>query len=521
MMKRPIESACLLLIVLFALADRSFAQAPTVGSTPAAPQGAQATQLLLSGRTGQTGSVRTTELPIPGATTSVNTINPAVQVQGPYTGSVQSRTNVLASGKLSLREAIQRGLDYNLGAISQTQAVMQSRGQRRSALSSLLPNLNAYTSETVQQINLLAIGLGTGSIFPIGVHVPSVVGPFNFFDLRGTLNQTVFDRTALYNYRSTVETVRANQLWAQDARDLIVLAVGGAYLQVIAARAKAEASRAELETDEALYQQTLQQRRAGVVAQTDLNRSQIQALTEKQRLVSLENDLSKQKINLARMTGLPVDAQFDLSDDVPFSPEPPITLEKALQLAMEQRADLRASEAQVRAAERSVSAARAERIPSASVRGDYGVLGINPAQSHGTFSVTGRVDIPIWKGGRTEGDIQQAEAALGQRTAEREDVIRQIESDVRNAYLDLEAAKSQVEVAMTNIRVSQENLVLTRQRYDAGVSNNVEVVQSQESIATAQSDYINSVFAHNLAKLALLRAIGNAPEKLQQFLVVH
>jgi outer membrane protein TolC len=520
-MKRPIDSACLLLIVLFALANRSFAQTPAVGATSTPAQGAQATQLPLSGRTGQTGSVRTTELPIPGATTSVNTINPAVQVQGPYTGSVQPKTNVLASGKLSLREAIQRGLEYNLGAISQTQAVMQSRGQSRSSLSALLPNLNAYTSETVQQINLLAIGLGTGSIFPAGVRIPTVVGPFHFFDLRATLNQTIFDRTALYNYRSTVETVRANQLWAQDARDLIVLAVGGAYLQVIAAQAKVESSRAQLETGEALYQQALQQRRAGVIAQTDLNRSQIEALTEKQRLVSLENDLSKQKINLARMTGLPVDAHFDISDDVPFSPEPPITLEKALQLAMEQRADLRASEAQVRAAERSVAAARGERIPSASVRGDYGVLGINPAQSHGTFSVTGRVDIPIWKGGRIEGDIQQAEAALSQRTAEREDIIRQIESDVRNAYLDLEATKSQVEIAMTNIGVSQENLVLTRQRYDAGVSDNVAVVQSQESIATAQSDYINSVFAHNLAKLALLRATGNAPDRLSQFLVVH
>jgi outer membrane protein TolC len=460
-------------------------------------------------------------LPTPGTTTSVNTINPAVQVQGPYTGSVQAKATVLTTGKLSFREAIQRGLDYNLGAISQNRAVLQSRGQSRSALSSLLPNVNAYTSETVQQINLLAIGLGTGSIFPIGRSIPSVVGPFNFFDLRATLNQTVFDRTALYNYRSSVETVRANQLWAQDARDLIVLAVGGAYLQVISAQAKVESARAQLETDEALYQQTLQQRRAGIVAQTDLNRSQIQALTEKQRLVSLENDLSKQKINLARMTGLPVDAKFDISDDIPFSPEPPLSLEEALKLAMEQRADLRAAEAQVRAAERALSAARSERIPSASIRGDYGVLGINPAQSHGTFVVTGRVDIPIWKGGRTEGDIQQAEAVLGQREAERQDVVRQIESDVRNAYLDLEASRNQVEVAMTNIRVSEENLTLTRQRYDAGVSDNVTVVQSQESVATAHTDYLNSVFAHNLAKLALLRATGNAPERLSQFLAVH
>jgi outer membrane protein TolC len=204
-----------------------------------------------------------------------------------------------------------------------------------------------------------------------------------------------------------------------------------------------------------------------------------------------------------------------------LSPAPPLTLEAALRLALEQRADLRAAEAQVRAAEKALSAARAERLPSVSVRGDYGVIGTTPGQSHGTFSATGTLHVPIWHGGRTAGNIEQAEAVLAQRQAELEDVAAQIDSDVRNAYLDMEAAASQVEVALRNTHVTEENLVLTRQRFEAGVSDNVEVVQAQESVATAQLDYINSVFAHNVAKLSLARAVGAAADRLAQFLNIQ
>jgi len=484
-------------------------------SRPAAPADRpQAVQLPVSGRTSQTGSVTAGQAAIPGTTTSVTTINPVIQAQGPYTGSAEAAK---LPGSLSLREAVQRGLEYNLGAVGQTQAARQAQGQSRVARSVLLPNVVGTLSETVQQINLKALGFRVQQPIP-GFTIPTIVGPFNFFDLRATLAQTVLDFTALNNYRSSKETLRANELFAEDARDLVALAVGGAYLQVIAAQARVDASRAQLATADALYDQALQQRNVGLVAQTDVNRSQIQALTERQRLLSLENDLARQKLNLARMIGLPLGEPLQLADPVPFSPAPAITLENALKQAFELRSDLRAAQAQVRAAERALAAARAERLPSLSVRGDYGVIGTNPAQSHGTFAVVGTLRFPIWEGGRAEGDIQQAEAALAQREAELEDTMGRVESDVRNAYLDLESAARQVDVAMTNIQVAQENLDLTRQRFDAGVSDNVAVVQSQESVAAAQLDYINSVFAHNVGKLALARAIGNAAEGLDKFL---
>jgi outer membrane protein TolC len=264
-----------------------------------------------------------------------------------------------------------------------------------------------------------------------------------------------------------------------------------------------------------------QQRAVGLVAQIDVNRSRVQMLTQQQRLTSLENDLAKQKINLARMLGLPPNEHYELADDVPFAAAPKISLEDALKQAFAERWDIKAAEAQLRAAERARSAARAERLPSVSLSADYGAIGVTPDHSHGTFSVVGSLKFPIWQGGRIEGDIQQADAALAQRQAELEDLRGHVEADVRNAYLDLEAARSQVEVAQENLRVTQENLKLTRQRFDAGVSDNVDVVQSQESVASAELDYINGVFAHNVAKLSLARAMGEANEKLGQFLEVR
>jgi outer membrane protein TolC len=327
--------------------------------------------------------------------------------------------------------------------------------------------------------------------------------------------------TAWNNYRSAKENLRANEFSSKDARDLVVLAVGGAYLQVIAAAARVISVRAQLETANALYQQTSQQRSAGLVAQIDVNRSRIQMLTQQQRLASLQNDLGKQKINLARMTGLPPNDRYDVVDDFPFRAAPAIAMEDALKQAFSQRSDLKAAEAQVRAAERSRSAARAERLPSLSLSADYGAIGTNPSESHGTFSVVGSLKFPIWQSGRIEGDIEQASAALSQRQAELEDLRGQVEADVRKVYLDLEAARTQVEVATENLQVTKENLSLTRQRYEAGVIDNVEVVQALESVAGAELDYINSVFSHNLTKLSLARAIGGAKESLGQFLKVQ
>ena len=495
--------------LLFALCTLAYAQAPPPPGTPAA-------QVPLSGRTGQTGSVNAVQTPVPGVTSSVNTLNTSVQVQGPYAGSVAGTAKPF-SGKLSLREAVARGLEYNLGTEGLTQAMRQARGQARVARSSLLPNLNGYLREAVQQTDLTALGFRFNIHFP-GISIPSIVGPFNYFDLRATLTQTVADLTALNNYRSAQELVKANEAALRDARDLVVLAAGGAYLQVMAAEARVRSAQAQIDTAQALFKQTQERRAVGLNPQIDVNRSQVQLQTQQQRLMSLENDLAKQKINLARLVGLPVNDNYEITDDIPYSPAPDLTLEQALKQAYENRADLQSAEAQVRAAERARSATRWEHLPSLALSADYGAIGINPGQSHGTFTVVGTLRIPIWQGGRTEGETQEADAALGQRRAELEDVRGRIEADVRDAFLDLKTAANQLEVARNNQSVARQTLDLTRQRFEAGIAEALEVTQAQESVVSADLDYITSVFAHNLSKVALARAIGKAEERLGQFL---
>ena len=499
-------AACL---AIFGTPSRILAQAPSQSG-----QHALATQLPLSGRSGGNASVTATEAPIARTTNSVTTINPSVQVQGPYTGSTATHS---FSGKLSLRDAIDRGLSYNLGASNLNNAVRQAQGQNQVVRSALLPNVSGYLAENLAQTNLAAQGLRVHIPIP-GFNFPTIVGPYNNIDLRGNVTQSVFDLTAWNNYRSSSDTVHAAQFSARDARDAVVLAVCGTYLQIIATAERITAAHAQLDTATALFQQTQQKRGVGLVAQIDVDRSEVEQLTQQQRVISLETQLSKQKIALARMIGLPPNDAYDLADNVPFATAPAFTLDDAIHQALDRRADIKAAQAQVRAAEHTLTAARSERLPSLSISGNYGAIGTNPAQASATFSAAATLNIPLWQGGRAEGDIKQAQATFAQRQAELEDLKGQVESDVRNAWLDLQAATTQVKLAQRNLQVNNETLDLTRQRFEAGVTDNVGVVQAQESLTTAEQDQINSVVAHNIAKLSLARATAAAADNLQQFL---
>ncbi|MGA2114413.1 MAG: TolC family protein [Bryobacteraceae bacterium] len=497
-------------LIVLAGAESAFAQSSSSG-------GASAAALPASGRNNQGGSVGAVEQPVAGTTSSVNTLNPSVQVSGPYAGSARSTTALPFSGSLSLAEALQRGLAYNLGAVGLAQTVRQTRAQVTVARSALLPNINGSLNETVEQSDLAALGLRISAPIP-GFRIPTVVGPFNYFNLQATLSQSVANLTTLNNYRAAKATARASEFSLQDARDLVTLAVGGAYLQVLAAQARVDAAKAQLDTANAVLHQSTEQHGHGVLAQLNVDQNQVRTLTQQQQIITLSNDLAKQKINLARLTGLPPDAGYRLTDSFPFSPAPVQNVDAAVAQAEQQRADVKAAQSQVEAAARALSAARAERLPSVAVSGYYEAIGTNPAQSHGAFSAVGTVNIPIWQGGRTAGDIADAEAVLAQRRAELDDTRGQVEAEVRQAYLDLEAAASQVEVASKNLQVARETLEMTRARMEAGIINTVEVVQAQQTLASAQLDLIDSVFAHNLAKLSLARALGHATDRLPTLL---
>jgi outer membrane protein TolC len=469
-------------------------------------------QLPLSGRTGTPGAVVTVQNPLPSGLQSVNTITSNVQVQGAYQGSVPSAAAPGAPIPLSLEEALRRGLQYNLGAIGYQNSIRQAEGMRAVSRSQLLPNVSSDLLVTDEQINLAALGF-TG--FP---GIPLVVGPFHYFDLRAGASQSVFDLTRLRNYRGAQENVKSTRFAAQDARDLIVLAVTGGYLQVLSAAARVATVQAQVTTAQATYRQAQDRHNAGVAPLIDVTRTQVELQVQQQRLTAVRNDLAKLKIAMGRLIGLPPGQEFTLTDNLPFAPLSSLTLDTALAGAYQNRNDLKAADSQVHAAELARGAAAAERYPTVEVSGDYGVIGSDPTKSHGTFGVTAAVRMQIFDGGRIAGDVQQADAALQQRRSEYQDLRGRIDAEVRSAFLDLTSAASQVSVADSNRALAQQTLTQARDRFAAGVADTLEVVQAQETVAAAEQDYISALYAHNIAKATLARALGQADQNIKQFL---
>jgi len=502
-----------MLMLLSALATPVVMRAQLGGTGGGPPS--RAVPLPISGRTGQPGGVATVQNSLPGGVQSVNTITSSVQVQGAYAGSVLSTEAPGAPVTLSLADAIRRGLQYNLGTVGFQNSIRQARGQRWVELAALLPQVSADAFVTEQQVDLAAFGF-TFSV--PGFSIPTVVGPFHYFDVRAHVTQTVANFTDRRNLRASEQTLRATELSAQDARDLVVLAVTGGYLSILSASARIDSARAQVVAAEATYQQAVDRHNAGVAARIDVTRTQVELQTQQQRLTSQETDFAKQKIQLGRVIGLPLGQDYTLTDRLAYSRVANLTLDQALLRAAANRADLKSAQAQVQAAELARSAAVAERYPSVNFAADYGAIGSSPQNSHGTFSVSGTVSVPIWQGGRVRGDIEQADAALEQRRAEYEDLRGRVDADVRLAFLDLTAAASQVGVSQNNRELAADTLGQARDRFAAGVADTIEVVQAQESVAAAEQDYIASLYAHNLAKASLARAMGQAEQGIQELL---
>ena len=418
-----------------------------------------------------------------------------------FAGSVADGARSADPLNLTLADAIQRGLKYNIGLLSSEQATQSVAAQRRRALSSLLPQINGSVTSNVQQTDLAAFGLTLPGI-------PKIVGPYGYVDARATLSEEVLNIAQHRTARSFAASLDAARLNLRDSRELVVQAVSGAYLAILADAARLSATQADVETSLAEFNLASDQKKAGTIAGIDVLRAQVELKTQQQRAVVDANTLARDKLNLARAIGLPPGQEFNVTDQFPFSPLAPVTPEEAVAQAYTARADYQAAAAQVRAAELARGAAKAERYPGISVSANYGDIGENFNNSHGTFAVVSSLHFPIFDGGRISADIEAADATLKQRRDELGDLRGRIDYEVRTALLNLKASADQVEVAMSNADLAAQTLVQARDRFAAGVTNNLEVVQAQEAVAAAHENLISSTYQHNLAKIALARATG-------------
>jgi outer membrane protein TolC/membrane protein DedA with SNARE-associated domain len=435
----------------------------------------------------------------------------AVQA-GALTGSVPSGPASNEVLRLTLRDAIIRGLRYNLAPIESGENARIARGQRLLALSKLLPQVSVGASENVEQISLATFGLQQ-------LHgVPNIVGPFSYSSVDVNVSETLFSYESIQRFRAARTAEQAAQLTYNDVLDVVTFAVGNAYLRVIEANSRIEAQEAQVRNAKALYDQALDEVQAGTAPRIEATRTEVQLHSEEYNLSVSRNSFDVAKLNLSRAIGLPLGQQFELADQIPYSDINPPTVGAALTIAYTSRSDLRAAFDSAKAAAQTFSAAKAERFPVVAVNGDYGDVGPTFGHSHGDFGFQAGVSLPIFTGGRIKGGITQAQAELRQRKAEAENLRGQIDYDVRTAFLNLNAAKEQVEVATQNVALANESLARSKDRFTSGVTDSVEVVQAEQALAGANDQYITSLYSHNFAKLSLARALGVARTSYQQYL---
>jgi outer membrane protein TolC len=419
-----------------------------------------------------------------------------------FQGSVPTGEAAAQAIDLSLDDAIQRGLKTNLGVILSGTQTLAARGERLSELQALLPDAEFKAQETLTQVDLPAEGLRVPGF-------PTILGPFGFTDVRASLSWSLVDVASLRSYLAAKHNFAAAQLSAQDARDLVVLTVGNAYLLAVADETEVSSVEAQVSTAKVSLDQAVANHNAGTAPELDELRAKVDYQSLEQQLIAARNSLEKDKLALARTIGLPLEQLFTLADKAPYAAFDQIDVDAAIREAHANRKDLAALLEQTKAAEQQRKAATADRLPTFTFNGDYGDIGVTLAHSHGTGDATGTISAPLFREYGLRGEAEAAQAQLDTARAQSSDKGAQVDADVRDALLDILAAQKQVEVAQSSVALASEELKEAQERYANGVSDNLAVSQAQQSVAQADDQYVASLYRHNMAKLSLARALGS------------
>jgi outer membrane protein TolC len=431
-------------------------------------------------------------------------LDAGVSGQTAFSGSTPAGAVTADPLLLTMRAAVARGLEHNLGIIVLEEQVESARGARIRSLRDLMPRVDARAADTRQTTNLAAFGFDA-SLFP---GVPPIVGPYNIFDARVFGSQPLFDLSALNDVRSSTYNLTAARLDSQNARDVVAFVVTDLYLRAAAAAARIDAIRSQVSTADALLTLATNQRNAGATTGIDVLRAHVQLQAQRQRLIAAENDYAKQTLQLVRAIGVPVAQGIELADRGEAVPLVAASLDEAVRRAVDGRADYRASLERVHAAEASLRAASTEGLPSVHVNADVGAIGPTPGDARRTYAISGSVRMSVFDRDHKGRQVESA-ARLRQRRAEAADFAQKIEAEVRTAFLDVGANEQQLALVTEQVSLAEQELALARTRFSAGVTSNLEVIQAQTELAGAQDRAIAGAYAFNAAKAALARAVGS------------
>jgi outer membrane protein TolC len=421
---------------------------------------------------------------------------------------------------LGLDDAISRGAARNLQVLLATQTQRAVNGQILSAIYALLPNMKAVAYTNTLELDLAAMGFKPSSLAAFGLK-PGTVSTIVKVDTTSaqlTANQVLFNLPDFYLYAAAKKAQTVVAMNVLDVRGGVVDAVGTQYLAALADQAQIANHRALVTADDEVLRQATLSHQAGVGTNLDVLRGQVQLQNEQQALVKAENTFAKDKIALNRLVGLPADQEITLTDTVPYAELTELPLDDAKSLAYQRRKDLLALEGALEVAERTRKAVKYERVPSLAINGYYGVLGETEGLYHGVFTAQGVLKIPIFEEGRFRGESEVAAAQDAGLRRQIASLRISIDAQIRASMLDVDSSAELVKVARSNVDLAAQALADARERFAAGVDDNLPVVQAQAALEGAQSQLVATAFQFNQAKLTLALNTGVVESQYNHYL---
>src|ERR1700730_6485875 len=430
----------------------------------------------------------------------VPTLSPAQgQQQSPL--PTEAPTGVM---RLTLDQSVGLALKQNTTAQIAVLTASQSEQDRKIALSELLPQAQLGMAEEWQRVNILA-HFGGMRVFP---GFPSHVGPYSVFSAGPSLNGPVFDLTLFRRYQASRNAASASRADSLSTREQVILLVVSQYIGTLRSMADVQASQSRVDLAQALYNQAADLQKEGVGTGIDTLRANVELQNENQRLLEAQATRETSLFGLSRLLNLDLRLQIELADSLSFFDTPQPDVETSIEEGLSARPEWKSLQEQMRAAELQKKAASDSRLPSLHFSGNWTQLGTEPSSVIPTYTYAGTVSMPLFTGGRIRAETVRADLDIQKLQQQQADLRNSIALDVKTALINLDSARSQVRVANLGVQLSKEEVDQARDRFNAGVANNIEVIQAQDSLARANDNQIAALYRFNQARADLARSIG-------------
>jgi len=404
--------------------------------------------------------------------------------------------------RLTLDQAVALALKQNPTAQIAVLTYAQSLQDKNIARADLLPQAQLGVSDAVRRQNI-----ETG----IGVRIPGFpvhAGPFQIFQAGPSFGAPIFDLTLWQRYQESRDSADASKATSLSTREQVILLVVSQYIGSLRAIANVQASQSRVDLAQALYDQAADLQKEGVGTGIDTLRANVELQNEKQRLIEAEADRETSLYALSKLLNLDPRQAIELGDSLSFFDTPQPDMEASIDQGLADRQEWKSLESQLKAAQAEKRASSDSRLPSLRFDGNWAYQGISSATGIPTYNYEASVNMPLFTGGRIHAQIVRADLEIQKLRQQQADLRNQIALDVKTALINLNSARNEVQVANLGIQLSNEEVLQARDRFRAGVANNIEVIQAQDSLARANDNQIAALYRFNQARADLARSIG-------------